>query len=133
VPCTRTQQAKLLAYLHTNPFLNAERQAGKLSMPALKIFWSDSTRELSPSLPNTRWTLSPLNIKILSSFAKKKLMKKRFLENQPIPDFWWIILFFHTATDPTPFGHTSSDAWFLVSHLRATLATFLALKWRIWK
>jgi len=33
---------------------NAEHQAGKLRIPAFKVFWSDSARESIPGLPNTR-------------------------------------------------------------------------------
>ena len=47
VPCPRTQQASLPA-CSPQPPLNAERQAGKLSMPFFKVFWYDSTRGMNP-------------------------------------------------------------------------------------
>ena len=47
VPCPRTRQANLLA-CSPQPSLNAERQAGKLWIPFLKVFWYDSTRGLNP-------------------------------------------------------------------------------------
>jgi len=56
MPCPRTQQANLPAYLHTNP-LNDERQAEKLWIPTVEVFWSDSVREPKPGLPTTKRTL----------------------------------------------------------------------------
>ena len=46
-PCPRTQQANLPA-CSPQHLLNAERQAGKLWIPFLKVFWYDSTRGLRP-------------------------------------------------------------------------------------
>ena len=47
MPCPRTQQANLPA-CSPQPPLNAERQAGKLRMPFIKVFWYDSTRGMKP-------------------------------------------------------------------------------------
>ena len=43
MPCPGTRQANLPA-CSPQPSLNAERQAGKLWIPFLKVFWYDSTR-----------------------------------------------------------------------------------------
>ena len=47
MPCPRTQQANLPA-CSPQPPINAERHAGKLRMPFLKVFWYDSTRGMNP-------------------------------------------------------------------------------------
>ena len=47
MPCPRTQHANLPA-CSPQPSLNAERQAGKLRMPFLKVIWYDSTRGMNP-------------------------------------------------------------------------------------
>ena len=47
VLCPRTQQANLPP-CSPQHLLTAERQAGKLWIPFLKVFWYDSTRRLNP-------------------------------------------------------------------------------------
>jgi len=59
VPCPRTLQANLPAYLYTIPFLywTSSREVG-----IFKTFGSDSAKKSNPDLPTTRRTLKPHDI-----------------------------------------------------------------------
>jgi len=60
MPCLKTQQANLPAYLQTIP-LYAERQEGKLCIATFKVFWSDSARESNPGLPTFNTKITKFN------------------------------------------------------------------------
>ena len=51
--CSRTQHPNFLA-CSSQPSLNVERQAEKLRIPFLKVFWYDSIRGITPGLPTTK-------------------------------------------------------------------------------
>jgi len=59
VPCPRTQQVNLPAYLHTKPFKCWTSSKEAVNTNYYQVFWSDSAGESNPSLP-TRRTLLPL-------------------------------------------------------------------------
>jgi len=58
-------------------FFYAERQARKLWIPTLKVFWSDSTRESNPGLPT-------LNTKITKFYCLKGIKRTFQLKTQII-------------------------------------------------